>query len=306
MTFLSLLVALLLEQVWPLRPGNLIHRWFDRLALGLESRFNGGQYRHGAIAWVLVVAPLLVATLVVSALLHQAGLVAVLAWSIAVLYLTLGFRQFGQAFGDIQLALQAGELTAARNRLGNWLGESAADLDAGAIARVAIEQGLMASHRCLFGILFWFAALGPAGAMLYRASALLADRWGAGNGPESAEFGRFAGRVFNWLDWAPARLTAASFAIVGDFEEAVNCWRTQAAAWPDRSQGVVLASGAGALGVRLGDPLHWNGSLRMRPGLGTGDAVEVDHMPGAAGLIWRSLVLWMFLVLVVSLARALG
>jgi len=299
-------VALLLEQVRPLRPGNLIHRWFDRLALGLESRFNGGQYHHGAIAWALAVAPLLAVTVAVSAWLHPAGMVAVLAWNIAVLYLTLGFRQFGLAFSDIQLALQAGELPAARSRLGIWLGESAADLDAGAIARVAIEQGLMASHRCVFGILFWFVALGPAGAMLYRASTLLADRWGAGNGPESAAFGRFAGRVLTWLEWAPARLTAASFAIVGDFEEAVNCWRTQAAVWPDRSQGIVLASGAGALGVRLGDPLHWNGGLRIRPGLGTGDAVEVDHMPGAAGLIWRSLVLWLFLVLVVSLARALG
>jgi adenosylcobinamide-phosphate synthase len=306
MTFLSLLAALLLEQLQPLRRGNLIHLWFDRLAAGLDRRFNGGQYRHGAIAWALAVAPILAVTVAVTVALHHFGPLAGLAWNIAVLYLTMGFRQFSRAYAEIQQALRGGDLAAARDLLGNWRGESAAELDAGEIARVAIEQGLMASHRCVFGTLFWFLALGPAGAMLYRVSILLADRWGARNDPESGEFGRFAGRVFGWLDWVPARLTAVSFAVAGDFEDAVYCWRTQAAGWAVRSQGVVLASGAGALGVRLGDTLHQHGSLQFRPELGTGVDAGVDHMESAVGLIWRSLVLWMFLVLLVSLARALG
>ena len=306
MTFLSLLAALLLEQVWPLRQGNLIHGWFDQLALVLESRCNGGQYRHGVIAWALAVAPLLAMTVAVSVALHQMSLFAGLAWNIAVLYLTMGFRQFSHAFRDIQLALQAGDLPAARDRLGEWRGESAAELNTGEIARVAIEQGLMASHRCVFGTLLWFLVLGPAGAMLYRTSTLLAERWGARNDPEFTEFGRFAGRVFTWLDWVPARLTAVSFAVAGDFEDAVYCWRTQATGWIPRSQGVVLATGAGALGVRLGDTLHQDGSLQFRPQLGTGVAAEVDHLQSAVGLIWRSLVLWMFLVLLVGVARALG
>jgi cobalamin biosynthesis protein CobD/CbiB len=40
--------------------------------------------------------------------------------------------------------------------------------------------------------------------------------------------------------------------------------------------------------------------------LGTGDEADVDHMDYAVGLIWRALVLWMFLILLVSLAHALG
>jgi cobalamin biosynthesis protein CobD/CbiB len=54
----------------------------------------------------------------------------------------------------------------------------------------------------------------------------------------------------------PARLTALSFAIVGDFEDAIYCWRTQAKTWAAEAggehAGIVLASGAGALGVLLG------------------------------------------------------
>jgi len=46
--------------------------------------------------------------------------------------------------------------------------------------------------------------------------------------------------------------------------------------------------------------------VHYRPELGTGDAADVDHLQQAVGLIWRALVLWLFLVFLVSLAHALG
>ena len=58
MKFLALLVALLLEQVRPLRKRNRLYQWFGRYAAGLEEKFDGGQYRHGVIAWLLAVGPL--------------------------------------------------------------------------------------------------------------------------------------------------------------------------------------------------------------------------------------------------------
>ena len=42
------------------------------------------------------------------------------------------------------------------------------------------------------------------------------------------------------------------------------------------------------------------------PELGTGNEADIDAMEGAVRLIWRSLVLAMFLLLLVSLAHALG
>ncbi len=306
MKFLSLLAALVLEQVWPLRQGNPVHLGFNRYAHVLERQFNGGQHRHGVVAWLLAVLPVVVAVVTVYHVLHGVSPFAAWLWNIAVLYLTMGFRQFSHYFTEIQQALRAGELAPAREWLGKWRGESASEFNAGEIARVTIEQGLLASHRHVFGTLFWFVALGPAGAVLYHASAALADLWGARTDPESAEFGRFAARAFYWIDWVPARATAASFAIVGDFEDAVYCWRTQAAAWATQSHGIILAAGGGALGVRLGDTLHQHGSLRYRPELGLGEEADAGHMQHATGLIWRALVLWMFLILLVSLAHALG
>jgi adenosylcobinamide-phosphate synthase len=306
MKFLSLVLVFVLEQLWPLRKDNGLRLTFDHYARYLEGQFDGGEFRHGVIAWVLAVGPAVAATFAVHHLLHDVNPFAGLLWSAAVLYFTMGFRQFSHDYGEIQKALKADELAAARERLGKWRGESASELGAGEVARVAIEQGLLASHRHVFGTIAWFLVLGPAGAVLYRACDLLSDAWGARAAPRSGEFGRFAARAFFWLDWIPVRLSAAGFGVVGDFEDAVYCWRTQAAAWMPHSHGILLAAGGGALGVRLGDTLHQYGTLHYRPAMGIGEEADADHMTSAVGLVWRSLVLWMFVVLLVTVAHALG
>ena len=136
--------------------------------------------------------------------------------------------------------------------------------------------------------------------MLYRLAAYVARRW-SGRG----EFGRFAAHALHILEWPAARLTAVSFAIVGDFEDAVYCWRTQAAAWPDPNLGIVLAAGAGAMGVRLGMPLAEVEGLHARPDLGLGEAADVHFLDSTVGLLWRALVVWVFVLLVLTVVRLL-
>ena len=80
----------------------------------------------------------------------------------------------------------------------------------------------------------------------------------------------------------------------------------QALAWARGAHGIILAGGGGALGVKLGDALHQDGTMRFRPELGLGEEADVDYMQSTVGLIWRALVLWMFLVLVVTVAHSLG
>ncbi len=306
MTFLALLVALLTEQLRPLRHANPAHVAFTRFANALEHACNAGQYRQGVLAWMLAAGPAVLGTAAIGYGLRELSPVAGWIWSVAVLYLTMGFRQFSHAYTDIQKALRGGDLDAARARLRDWSGERTADLDAGEIARLAIEHGLAGSHRHVFGPIAWFIVLGPAGAMLYRIAAVLQDKWGTRADADFGEFGRFATRAHIVLEWVPVRLTAASFAVAGSFVDAVDCWRTQARTWSDAARGILLAAGGGALGVRLGDALHRDGQLEYRPELGGSDAADVDHLDSAVGLIWRSLVLWMFLLLLFTVARSLG
>lgn len=306
MKFLSLLAVLLLEQMRPLRRSDAIYGAFARYAGAIERQLNAGQHYHGVIAWMLAVLPLVVATVVVAQVLYAASPLLAWLWNIAVLYATMGVRQFSHGFREIVRALREGDLEAARRALARWRGTDADELTAAEVARVSIELALVGAHRHVFGPLAAFVVLGPAGAVLYRLSATLADSWGTRDDPESGDFGQFSRQLFFWLDWVPARLTAASFAIVGNFEDAVYCWRTQARAWSGAAQGILLATGGGALGVRLGEALHTGGSVQFRPELGTGDEADVDYMQSTTGLIWRALVLWMFLVFTVTVAHSLG
>jgi cobalamin biosynthesis protein CobD/CbiB len=231
-----------------------------------------------------------------------------LAWNVLILYLTMGFRQFSHYYTDIQLALRMEDLPRARQLLAEWRGRSADGLSSSDVARLAIEEALASSHRHVFGVLLWFVLLpGPCGAVLYRAAAVFAEHWGARDeDPVAAEFGSFAQQAFAMIDWLPLRATASAFAVVGDFEDAVYCWRTQAGNWPDNGLGIVLASGAGALGVRLGMPVVESGEVADRAELGTGDDADVDFMQSAVGLVWRAVVLWVLLLLLLGLASLVG
>jgi adenosylcobinamide-phosphate synthase len=148
----------------------------------------------------------------------------------------------------------------------------------------------------------WFVAAGPVGAIVYRLAALLRDRWADGQDPGTAAFGQFAKRVFDVIDWLPVRLTALSFAVAGNFMGAVECWREHALSWHSRSEGIILAAAAGALDVKLGGVLHLYGGIEYRPQLCDGDEPDVDYMQAAIALIWRALVLWLFLILLATIA----
>jgi adenosylcobinamide-phosphate synthase len=93
---------------------------------------------------------------------------------------------------------------------------------------------------------------------------------------------------------------------VGNFEDAMYCWRTQVDTWKNRTTAIMLASGAGALGVKLGEPLFANGILEYRPELGLGDTADADYVMSAVGLIWRALVLLLTMVLLMTFANWLG
>lgn len=302
MTFISLLAALLLDQWRPLRVSNRVHGAFGRYVTMLSSIFNRGQYRDGVISWVLAVAPFALGVMILYwALRHASGMLAVLL-NIAVLYVALGFRQFSHFYTDVMQALRTADLARAREILGAWRGKSTREFSDHEIACVAIEQGLVRAHRHVFGVMAWFVLLGPAGAIIYRIAALLNDRWSPGSGAPDDPYGLFASRAYTVIDWVPARLTAISFAVAGDFMGAVECWREQAASWRSQSQGIVLAAAAGALGIRLGGVLHEVDGIEYRPQLGDGDEADVDFMQAAIGLAWRAWVLWMFLVLLVTIA----
>ena len=301
MSVIAIIAALVIEQWRPLGERKSLQGTLAAWATWLEQSFNGGERKHGITAWLVAVLPPALLALAIHLLLYTVHPVLALLFNIAVLYLTLGFRQFSHYFTDIQLAIKSGDIDRARTLLDQWRGASGVVRTREEVIRLSIEEALIASHRHVFGVLLWYLILpGPTGAIIYRLAAYFAWRW-----KELGGFGDFANRVFHVLDWPAVRLTAAAFAVVGDFEDAVYCWRTQARGWLDPNSGIVLAAGAGAMGVRLGMPVQEVDGMQPRPELGVGDPAEGPFLDSTVGLLWRALVVWVFALLILTVVRLL-
>jgi adenosylcobinamide-phosphate synthase len=320
MTFFSILCALIIEQLKPLRADNQVYGGIKRLAMRIEASFNAGEARNGRMGWFLMMLMLVVpVALVYWVLQYYFGLVFLaFAWNVAIVYLTLGFRHYSHYFTSIQLALNSGDEATARTLLAEWAGIDTVGMDAGEIARIAVEKSLITTHRSVFGVFFWF--LMPAGAacaVLYRVSEYLARAWNEPEHMRNEAFGQFAAKAFYWIDWVPVRLTAIAFAVVGNFEDAIYAWRNFANRWADESRGIILAAGGGAMGVRLGTP-NENAPQLLPVDAAMVDLsdADTDVLPGeepslralqsTVGLVWRALILWMILLLLLSSMVWLG
>lgn len=301
MTVLAIIAALVIEQWRPLGERRHLQGTLAAFAQWLEQSFNGGERRQGAIAWLVAVVPAAVVAALLHGVLRSASPLLALLFDIAVLYLTLGFRQFSHYFTDIQLAVKGGDIDRARALLERWRGASGVVRTREEVIRLSIEEALISSHRHVFGVLLWYLILpGPSGAILYRLASYLAARW-----KPLGAFGDFAQRAFRVLEWPAVRLTAIAFAVVGDFEDAVYCWRTQARNWADPDAGIVLAAGAGAMGVRLGMPVQDVEGMQPRPELGVGEPAEGAFLDSTVGMLWRAVVVWIFVLALITLARLL-
>jgi len=307
MSLLSLVFALLIEQLRPLSSRKYLYSWLSGYVDFFQQHFNAGESKNGKVAWMLAVALPLLGSVALYWYLDEQHPVFAWAFCVLVLYLTMGFRQFSHYFTDIHKALRNNDLAEARSLLSVWKAQPCDELSTEEVVRLTIEEALLATHRNVFAVVVWFVifmqlGLGPSGAIIYRLARFLNSRWGSSNDAELGNFGKFASRLYHTLEWLPMRMTAVTFAIVGNFEDAIYCWRTQAASWPDPEGGIILASGAGALGVRLGMPVTQDDLSTERPELGTGDAADVDFMQSAVGLVWRAMVFWLIMLLLLTLA----
>src|SRR5262249_44103088 len=92
-----------------------------------------------------------------------------------------------------------------------------------------VEETFTAALHRSFGVLFWFVVLGPAGALLYRLTQLLAFAPGFAEGQSAAQHNLLE-RAARILDWLPAHLMALALALVSDFDAVFKTWRDYHAA----------------------------------------------------------------------------
>jgi cobalamin biosynthesis protein CobD/CbiB len=262
------------------------------MCLSAAKRLNAGDRNSGILAWLALMGALLVPVAIVSAL--AAAIHPVVLWLLeaAFLYGTLRFFSTTGSLSGIERALREGDPAQAASQLGLWQAQPLESDDPVAIARQATEQGLREAHQGTFAPLFWYLVLpGPLGLVLYPLALRAALSWEHLIEADERDFGWFAARAFHVIDWVPQRVSAFIFAVAGNFEDALYCWRSQAGSMTRPDEGIVVASGAGALGVRLGD-------------VGAGEAPREDALASLEGMLWRVLVVWLIVFLLAAALHA--
>jgi len=295
---MAIVVALLLDYLFkePRRFHPLVG--FGNLANRIEKVLNHSSYGRlkGCFSWAFAVLPFVLVTALLSWFI-QPGSWAYTLLSAGVLYLAVGWQSLLSHAQAIAQPLRAGDISAARQAVGRIVSRDTSELDEQAIASAATESVLENGADAIFGAIFWFLMLGVPGVVLYRLSNTLDAMWGYKN-ERFLHFGWAAARIDDVLNYIPARLTALSYALVGNKALALAAWRMQAATWKSPNAGPVMAAGAGAINTRLGGAALYHGEWQSRPDLGPNDGgvPSATSIAASCSLVNRALFLWLLCV----------
>lgn len=201
-------------------------RWrdFAWLKHGLARWSGDGQSRPlpAILVPLIIVAVCLLIQAALSGWLF--GLPA-FAFAVVVLFYGWGPRDLDEDIAAVLAAADRDRRAEAAQVLRAAPAERPVPSDAPGLVEAAFESALSR----WFGVLFWFAILGPAGAIGYRVVQLMA-RAPAFRDELSAADRNLLERVALALDWAPAHLVALTLALVSDFDSVVRTWREYHAA----------------------------------------------------------------------------
>lgn len=264
--------ALLVEGVvgWPRRlPHPVV--WIGGLIAGLERRWNRVERPEGGrcLLGVVVVMILLAVAGGVGWGLERLAAMAPF-WPGLMLVVVCGAtglaaRSLFDHVRAVARPLTAGDLPAARLAVGMIVGRDVAAMDEGEVAAAALES--LAESFCdgVVAPVFWFVLGGLPGLFAYKAINT-ADSMIGHMEPRWRAFGWAAARTDDVMNWIPARIGGALIAL-GGWQGWRIMWRDAGkhaspnAGWPE-------AAMAGALRVRLGGPVRYDGVMTYRPDFG--------------------------------------
>ncbi|MGO4615447.1 cobalamin biosynthesis protein [Nocardia sp. 2YAB30] len=253
---------------------------FGTAAAALESVIYADRRAAGLVHEGLAVGS--VVGLGVAARRGGVAATAVATWTV------LGGHSLARTGRVIADRLAGGDLDGARALLPALCGRDPDVLDANGLARAALESIAENTSDAAVAPVVWGAVAGVPGLLGYRAINTLDAMVGYRN-DRYLRFGWAAARVDDVANLIPARLTGLLTAalaplIGGRPTAALRAWRRDAAGHPSPNAGVVEASMAGALGVRLGGRTQYPHGVEQRPPLGDGPAPTVDDLRRAVRL----------------------
>ena len=260
MNFLALLLGLAVERLltalFHLREFHWLDPLFDRV-FGRVGK--SGRVVSILACLALVVVVILPVAVIAFGLRDQLLQIPLFIFSIFVLLFCLGPRDLGEEVIEYREAIARHDMEEI-HALATELLEFAPD----AIGETPdIERAVYAqANNRIFGVVFWFAVLGPVGAWLFRVLDLMRRRAVHYYIDESGD--QYATQslqempvvvatiqLHRFFAWVPARLLMAGFAMAGNYDGAVAAWRQpppeSPVLVPGRTEQLLGAIGCGAV-----------------------------------------------------------
>jgi adenosylcobinamide-phosphate synthase len=260
---------------------------FGTAAAALERwLYADSRARGAAHTAAMVGAPILLGVAAERASRHpvaQAGATAMASWTV------LGGRSLEREALAVDAHLMAGNLPAARQRLTHLVGRDTSALQASEVARAVVESVAENTSDAVVAPLVWGALAGVPGLLAYRATNTLDAMVGHHN-DRYERFGEPAARLDDLVNLPGSRLAGAATLLASPrtARAAARAWRRDSAAHSSPNAGVIEATFAGALGIRLGGTNRYYGNrVEHRAVMGDGRAVRPEDIGRAARLARR-------------------
>lgn len=249
MTFVGILLALAAERALGHLPRVGEPMVLEQLIVRLQRWLPLGVYWRSWLAPVLLLAA---GTALAAALdwwiRHP---LADLAYGTLVLFLCLGPRDLASDIHRLVQAYDKGDVAAQRTLTLSLLRGPGPQ----ATRRSLIGALFIQSHERLFGVLLWFFAAGPAGAVLYRLASRM-PRFLHETRPDTAAE-HAAVTLHAAAAWVPSRVNAALFGLAGSLDQALARWRAlraePVANWRERTWATLAEVSAASLAVEEGE-----------------------------------------------------
>ena len=234
MTLLAIILGLSIEK---LMPTLLQYRNFDWL-------FSYQQWMKGKVSniskWndtftllTIILLPIIGVELVYFKLYEYSSILG-FAFSVVILAYSLGPRDI---YGLTQqlLDLPAESCATEMRSIAGQLLPGPLPEDQNTLFRMLKDKLLLAINTNLLAVLFWFAILGPMGAILYRLALIIHESQDKDT-ENSEEYTSTASMFLAITNWIPAHLSAISFAATGSFVDALHNWKNNSVKNPLSNQ----------------------------------------------------------------------
>lgn len=274
MSFLIVLLCIVFQRYLDFPVPIIGYDWFKPYTSFLEKSLSKTPAWSGFAGVASIVLPVSLLVALVSFITRgwMFGLFR-LGFSTMILLYCLDARDYTKLLSGY---LGQGDAASARDQAEKFIGNALPKNEDS--AHKALTEGVfIKSLHQVFSVIFWFLLLGSFGVVVYYVVSLLNKTEGL------KSLHKAASQVLGVLDWVPVRLLGLSFALVGSFANVYMPWVKSLQQTIAKSNELAVTFGLASLGI-------------------DGKKESIETVQGAIDLCFRSQIVWVVILGLVSIA----